>query len=184
MQAWATQHLTNNVHIPALSVDPEVALQQLEAIVQSSVTPLGVIGSSLGGFYANVLAAKYGLRAVLINPAVHPHLLLKDYVGVQENHHTGVAAEVRPEHFDFLEKMEVAPRFPQNLLVLLETGDETLDYRQAVDFYAGCQQDITEGGSHAYESFAKKLPDIVSFLNKTTLGNETHSKTMTKEEHE
>lgn len=33
---------------------------------------LGIIGSSLGGFYATVLAERHGCRVVLLNPAVHP----------------------------------------------------------------------------------------------------------------
>jgi hypothetical protein len=87
-------------------------------------------------------------------------------VGVQENYHTGIASEVRPEHFEFLENIEVSPRYPSQILVLLETGDETLDYQLAEQFYVGCHLDITKGGSHSYEGFAEKLPSIIAFLNK------------------
>lgn len=167
MQAWAARHPGVRVQVPALPVDPCAALEQLEGIVRTSATPPGLIGSSLGGFYANILAARHGLRAVLLNPAVHPHQLLRAYVGMQENHHTGVASEVKPEHFDFLERIEVKPPHPERLRVLLETGDETLDYRLAVRFYDGCGLDITEGGSHAYEGFADRLPGIIAFLNET-----------------
>jgi predicted esterase YcpF (UPF0227 family) len=165
MQAYAARHPQLRVQVPALPVDPAAALAILEDCIRRSPTPPGLIGSSLGGFYANILAARHALRAVLVNPAVHPHRLLAAYVGEQRNHHTGVAAEVKPEHFRLLEALEVAPRHPERLWVLLETGDETLDYRQAVAFYAACAQDVTPGGSHAYESFAGKLPAIVDFLN-------------------
>lgn len=165
MRRWAAQHPDCLLLTPDLPVDPQAAMALLEDSLASFSQPPGLIGSSLGGFYANVLAARHGLPAVLINPAVHPHQLLRDYVGVQANYHTGVAAEVTPAHFDFLERIEVAPRHPQQIRVLLETGDETLDYRQAVQFYAGCEQDITEGGSHAYESFPHKIDSIVAFLN-------------------
>lgn len=168
MQAWADKHPEYRLHIPALPVDPLAAMQQLESIVAAMAQPLGVIGSSLGGFFANVLAARYGLAAVLINPAVHPHRLLKKYVGVQANYHTGVATEVRSEHFDFLENIEVSPPHPERLNVLLETGDETLDYREAAQFYAACSLEITEGGSHAYEGFAEKLPRIIAFLHEAS----------------
>ncbi len=168
MLAWARQHPEWRVHVPALPVEPAAALRQLEAIVASCESPPSLIGSSLGGFYANILAARHGLRAVLLNPAVHPHLLLRAYAGTQKHHHTGEAIEVRPEHFALLEQLEQKPPHPERIRVLLETGDETLDYRMAVAFYAGCEQEITEGGSHAYEGFADRLPAIVAFLNEDT----------------
>ncbi|MDI1302374.1 MAG: esterase [bacterium] len=162
--AWAAQRTDIRVHAPALPVDPEAALAILESTRQACTTAPGLIGSSLGGFYANILAARHGLRAVLVNPAVHPHVLLKAYVGEQRNHHSGVVAEVRPEHFRLLERVESVPAHPERLWVLLETGDETLDYRQAEQFYRACALDITLGGTHSYEGFLRKLPAINEFL--------------------
>lgn len=164
VQAWAAQHGDIRIHAPALPVDPEAALKILESALQACATMPGLIGSSLGGFYANILAARHGLRAVLINPAVHPHVLLRDYVGEQRNYHSGVAAEVKPEHFSLLEQVEIKPVHAERLWVLLETADETLDYRQAEQFYQGCAIDVTPGGSHSYEGFVQKLPAIKDFL--------------------
>lgn len=164
--AWAARYRPDlRLQVPALPVDPEKALALLEASVQACGTAPGLIGSSLGGFYANVLAARHGLRAVLVNPAVHPHVLLGQYLGQLSNYHTGEAAELRHEHIAVLERLEVRPPYPERLWVLLESGDDTLDYRQAAAFYAGCHVDIAAGGSHAYEGFEAKLPAIVEFLN-------------------
>ena len=165
--AWAReQHPGLALHVPALPVDPVEALGVLESTLASCNTAPGLIGSSLGGFYANILAARHGLRAVLVNPAVHPHQVMAQYVGPQRNHHTHLVSMVTPGHFRWLEHMEVAPPHPSRLWVLLETGDETLDYRLAERFYAGCQLDVTPGGSHAYEGFVEKLPAIMDFLGK------------------
>ena len=169
--AWAAHyHPELRVQVPALPIDPEKALALLDASVQACGSAPGLIGSSLGGFFANVLAARHGLRAVLINPAVHPHVLLARHLGETRNYHTGDAAELRHEDITVLEQMDVPPRYPERLWVLLETGDETLDYRQAVDFYSACRVDITEGGAHAYEGFVAKLPSIVEFLNNQVVG--------------
>jgi predicted esterase YcpF (UPF0227 family) len=157
------------VHAPALPIDPVPALSELEAIIESCAEAPGLIGSSLGGFYANILAARHGLRAVLVNPAVHPHLVLRHYLGLQRNHYTGLVSAVTEGHFRWLEHMEARPPFPARLWVLLETGDETLDYRLAEKFYADSHLDIAPGGSHAYEAFLKKLPAIVEFLSKKSL---------------
>lgn len=165
MLAFAGQHPDLQLMVPALPVDPAQSLAILEKCIASAPALPVLIGSSLGGFYANILAARHGMRAVLINPAVHPHELLSAYVGEQRNYHTGVAAEVKSEHFRLLESLEVSPAHPDRLWVLLETGDETLDYRQAERFYSACRIDVTPGGSHTYEGFADKLPAIVEFLS-------------------
>lgn len=167
---WVRRHRPDlRLHIPALPVDPVPALARLEETVAACGSPPGLIGSSLGGFYANILAARHGLRAVLVNPAVHPHLVLRQYLGPQRNYYTHLVSLVTPGHFRWLEHMEVAPPYPERLWVLLETGDETLDYRLAEKFYAGSHLDITPGGSHAYEGFRDKLPAIVDFLSKKSL---------------
>lgn len=164
--AWASEHHPElALHLPDLPVDPEAAIALLEATLAACSTPPGLIGSSLGGFYANILAARHGLRAVLVNPAVHPHRVLHQYLGPQRNYHTEEVFLVTPGHFRQLERMEVRPPFPARLCVLLETGDETLDYRLARQFYAGSHLDIVPGGSHAYEGFVAKLPAILEFLS-------------------
>ncbi|HET8732102.1 MAG TPA: YqiA/YcfP family alpha/beta fold hydrolase [Moraxellaceae bacterium] len=184
-EAWVRAcHPEARVHVPALPVDPLAALACLESVIRGcSTTPgltspglaspglssPGLIGSSLGGFYANILAARHGLRAVLVNPAVHPHRLMGDYVGPQRNHHTGDVCEVTLAHCHQLEQLDVVPPHPERLWVLLETGDETLDYRQATQFYAACHLDVTPGGTHAYEGYVDRLPAIWEFLSKKSV---------------
>lgn len=154
------------VHVPSLPIDPAEALAVLEATLEDCPTTPGLIGSSLGGFYANILAARHALRAVLVNPAVYPHRVMRQYIGLQRNYYTHLVSAVTPGHFRWLEHMEASPRYPERLWVLLETGDETLDYRLAEQFYADSRIEITPGGSHAYEGFMGKLPAIVEFLSK------------------
>ena len=57
-----------------------------------------LVGSSLGGFYATYLAEKHGCRAVLINPAIDPHVGLRAYLGTQKNLHTGEPYELTEAH--------------------------------------------------------------------------------------
>ena len=44
---------------------------------------------------------------------------------------------------------------PSRLLVLLQTGDEVLDYQKAVEFYGACPQVVEEGGDHRFQNFEK-----------------------------
>ena len=52
---------------------------------------------------------------------------------------------------------------PSDYLLLVETGDEVLDYREAVRYYAGAEQVVVEGGDHTLQSFEQHLPGIVAF---------------------
>jgi predicted esterase YcpF (UPF0227 family) len=150
--------------VPALPTNPTQALALLEGIMQEQ-RPQALIGSSLGGFFATILAEKYGLRAALINPAVEPYKRLAPYIGPVKNYHTGEVSVIDESFMDDLLAMESRPRNLHKIAVFLETGDETLDYRDALAYYAGALISVTEGGSHRYEGFQEKLPAIWQFLS-------------------
>ena len=90
------------------------------------------VGSSLGGFYATYFAETLGARAVLINPAIDPHIGLRAYLGPQKNLYTGEPYELTEAHLRQWERLVVPHITPSRYLLLVETGDEVLDYRQAV----------------------------------------------------
>jgi predicted esterase YcpF (UPF0227 family) len=121
------------------------------------------VGSSLGGYYATYLVETLGGRAVLINPAIEPHLGLRAYLGPQKNLYTGEPYELTAEHLEQWRKLYVPRITPSRYLLLVETGDEVLDYRQAVQRYAGAEQIVVEGGDHSLRSFPEQLERIVRF---------------------
>src|SRR4051812_47602038 len=73
---------------PALSHRPAEAAALLDDVA-ARYPDAALVGSSLGGYYATWLAQRHGLKAVLVNPAVRPHELLRQALGVQKNLHTG-----------------------------------------------------------------------------------------------
>ena len=121
------------------------------------------VGSSLGGFYATYMAEKHGARAVLINPAIDPHVGLRAYLGSQKNLHTGEPYELTEAYLKAWQDLYVQRVTPSRYLLLVETGDEVLDYRRAIERYAGAQQVVIPGGDHSLQSFAQHLPRIVDF---------------------
>ena len=48
-------------------------------------------------------------------------------------------------------------------MLLVETGDEVLDYRQAVARYAGCRQIVLDGGDHSFTRFPDLLPQLFEY---------------------
>ena len=121
------------------------------------------VGSSLGGYYATYAVETWGGRAVLVNPAIEPHIGLRTYLGAQKNLYTGEPYELTEDHLEQWREL-YAPRItPSRYLLLVETGDEVLDYRQAVQRYAGAQQVVIEGGDHSLRSFPEQLERILRF---------------------
>lgn len=149
--------------VPSLHHHPRRAIEQAAAAA-SGIEPadLALVGSSLGGFYATVLAERLGCPALVINPAVHPQRLLRGLLGPQRNPYTGEAFEITHDHVIALEQLDPAHLAqPSRHWLLVETGDEVLDYRDAVAYYAGARQDIIPGGDHTPRSFRAHLPEIV-----------------------
>jgi uncharacterized protein len=121
------------------------------------------VGSSLGGFYATYLAEKHAARAVLLNPAIDPHVGLREFLGPQRNLHTGEPYELTEIHLQAWERLWVPHITPQRYLLIVETGDEVLDYRRALERYAGARQIVIQGGDHSLVSFPRQLAQILRF---------------------
>lgn len=141
---------------------PATAIAEVErAITGTKEKPL-LVGSSLGGYYATYLAERYNLKAVLINPACNAADLLEPWVGPQVNLYSGESFELSPADIRDLRLIHV-PHLsnPARFWVLLETGDEVLDYRVAIETYQGAKITVIEGGNHGLESFPQFLPGIV-----------------------
>ena len=156
------------LHVPALDFAPAQAVAAVEAWIRANVAAperwLTFVGSSLGGFYATHLAERTGARAVLINPAIRPFDDLAAYVGPQVNLYTGATFVVTPAHFDELRALTV-PRItrPSRYFLLVQSGDEVLDWREAVAFYGGAFQYVEGGGDHSFRNFAAQMPAILRF---------------------
>lgn len=162
---WMREHgLGDAVACPDLPDRPAAAIRLLEDLIAQSKGPAKLIGSSLGGFYATWLAEKHGLKAILVNPCVACHSKLANYAGtLQKNWHSGAEYVLSQAHIDELDALVVEPTHPERYLLLLETGDEVLDYREAVAAYPGARQIVHEGGDHGFTRFTEHLPDILGF---------------------
>ena len=149
---------------PQLPHRPDLALGVVEAeLVQRPKEKITLVGSSLGGFYATWLAEKHDVRAVLINPAIDPHVGLRAYLGPQQGFHGGEAYELTEEHLRQWKELIVSRVRPERYLLLVETGDEVLDYRAAVRKYRGAKQVVVQGGDHTLVTFPEQIPLILEF---------------------
>ena len=150
---FAEHHPQVTLHIPQIPnypahVAPMLSdyLAQHPELLQHG---LKAIGSSMGGFLSTYLVEQYGGKAVLINPAVKPYELLSDYLGQHVNPYSGDRFVLESDDMARLRQMDVAaPKDVTAYKVLLQTGDETLDYRQAQQKYQGADVTVEQGGDH------------------------------------
>jgi len=157
---------------PQISPYPEIARQSLVGLVENFLRegcgPIGLLGSSMGGFWASYLAERYQLPAVLVNPAVHPARFMPDYLGQTLKPYSGEPQEYRltGADVDTMRQLEAELRRPLRgrYWLLAQRGDETLDCREAEDFYRGQRQTIEDGGDHGFQGFARYCEPIVEFL--------------------
>lgn len=156
--------LADRFHCPHLPVSPRAAVALAERAAADAPGPVTVVGSSLGGYYATWLAERHGWHAVLVNPAVAAHLSLQEYVGTQTNLYSGQEFEFTAEHVAELRALDVsAISRPERYWLLVETGDELLDYRIALAKYAGARQTVIDGGDHCFQAWADYLDRIIEF---------------------
>jgi hypothetical protein len=171
--AWMSSHRPEVAWwCPQLPASPADAIALLEGgIAAWPHRTTGLIGSSLGGFYATVLAERHGLRAALLNPAVDPARDLADHLGETTSFHGSDAFHFRPEFIGELRSMTpLAITGHGRYFPVIAMGDEVLDAREMLARYAGCQGLTLAGGDHAISDFDRHLPAVLRFLGLATSG--------------
>jgi predicted esterase YcpF (UPF0227 family) len=169
--SWKSQLLANEMArrgmaaqfvCPQLPWVPDEAVASVSRLIEQADGPVTLVGSSLGGHYANFLAEKFDLKAVLVNPATVDRLNVDKFIGEHANFHSGERFTFSPAHAAQL-KAQVTPPTLARYWLMVESADEVLDYRQALEFYAGCRQTVLPGGDHSFTKFPDFVPQIIEF---------------------
>jgi hypothetical protein len=167
MAAWVAEHRPDiRWWAPQLPPSPAAAIALIErGIGDWPVDRMAVVGSSLGGFYATVMAERLGCKAVLLNPAIEPARDLAAYIGEITSWHSDERFFFAPAFVDELKAMAPAAttRMDRYYAVVAQ-GDEVLDWREMVGRYPGATIDLIQGGDHAISDFAQRLPGVIGFL--------------------
>jgi predicted esterase YcpF (UPF0227 family) len=152
---------------PQLPPSPRDAMAMVyETLARWPVERMAVVGSSLGGFYATVVAERTGCRAALLNPAINPARDLAGYIGdLTSYHNPDDHFYFQPEYVTQLRVM--TPRAitrPERYFAVVAKGDEVLDWREMADRYSNAPIRLIDGSDHAMSDFEAHLPHILRFL--------------------
>jgi uncharacterized protein len=132
---------SDGIIAPSLQTNPALAIATLSELIETfrRIETVMLIGSSLGGFYTLHLATKYNLKAVLINPAIRPYETLSRALGLSggENFYDGSRYEWNESHLQTLKSLIPTKVNVDNILLLLQKGDEVLDYSDASNSAGG-----------------------------------------------
>ncbi|WP_445116881.1 YqiA/YcfP family alpha/beta fold hydrolase [Acinetobacter sp. WZC-1] len=173
---YCQQHTSHRVHLPDLNLPPKDVMAKVSDLMLH-LDNVALLGSSLGGFYATQLVAQHNVPAVLINPVVQPWQLFCDLFGAAHMPYK-VTDEWTLDHAQLEDLKQMAVPWVSNaqkILVLLQQGDEVLDYRDAQHYYgrpAHTSLIMTDmHGSHAMLDFAEKIPMLLEFLSYSSKEN-------------
>ena len=153
---------------PRLSNTPRIAVEQLHEIIKKEKLRrrrVGLVGYSLGGYFATYLASQYDLPAVLINPVVRGYDIMCEFFGECYNEHTGEHFDIGEADIDFLIGLHLEPLpNPERFMVLLQKGDEIVDPAEALAYYEDSALIVEEGGCHEFEHFENHVAKVIDFL--------------------
>jgi len=152
---------------PQLLASPKESMDMVTAhIDRSKADRMIVIGSSLGGFYTNYLVEKYGCKGVVLNPAVRAARELAPHVGMMTSYDSDEPFDFKPEYIDELKELQIEKiSQPNRYFLIAAKGDELLDWREMVEFYAGGAQLVLEGSDHGIADYADYLPKVIEFIS-------------------
>ena len=168
MADWLARHRPEvRWWCPQLPPSPREAMELVQGeLARWPVERMAVMGSSLGGFYATVVAERSGCRAVLLNPAINPARDLAGHIGeLTSFHNPDDHFYFRPEYVTQLRLL--TPRAitrPERYFAVIAKGDEILDWHEMSARYAGASMRLIEGGDHALTDFDQELPHVLRFL--------------------
>ncbi len=155
---------------PQLPPSPAQAMDEiLEATKAWQLDSACVMGSSLGGFYATVVAELRGWRAVVLNPAVNPARDLARHIGEHSAwHDPSLRFTFEARHVEELRLMT-----PTTLTRLeryggiIALGDEVLNGSEMAERYRGSAVTVIPGGDHGLSTFEKDhLANIMGWLQR------------------
>ena len=159
--------ITYPIGLPDVSVGYIKHYIEQKLLVEDEAVEWAVMGSSMGGFYAQYIAQAYGVPYIMINPALDPVSVLSKHQGIHQHPRTRESFTIDERYLSQLEQYIVESKAPMDALLLLDRGDEVIDYQHALSLYQDrCKTLVYDRGDHAFQHLEDAWPHILAFLKR------------------
>lgn len=163
---------------PDLNRSPDEVVALLTQLIGDGVDTV-LVGSSLGGYFANLLSDMTGVPAVLLNPSIRPDLSFRRFL--QDNfaddgqalqadtviYTTTGGWQIVYGDLVWFDDHRLQVAYPDRLKVLLKLGDELLDAQATKDFYTqkGAEVLAQVGGDHRISDYDQQVATVIDWVN-------------------
>lgn len=164
---------------PDLNRSPDEVVALLIQLIGDGVDTV-LVGSSLGGYFANLLSDMTGVPAVLLNPSIRPDLSFRRFL--QDNFADDQSQTLQADtviytttggwqivygDLAWFENYRLQAVHPDRLKVLLKLGDELLDAVATQDFYTQKGADVLAqaGGDHRISDYDQQVATVIDWVN-------------------
>lgn len=144
-----------NVFSPTFSYSTKEAVCEIKSLIDKFENVI-LVGTSLGGFYADYFNTLYNIPAVIINPLVEPRGVDR-FIGENINYYTKEKFTFTKESFNYLLKIKKDKEESFNYynrvsipVVLLAEDDDLLDYKLAKKKFENCDVRVFPTGGHRF----------------------------------
>lgn len=174
LTAQYAKQLGIDVIRPNLNCPPNEVIKSVTPLLDQNTV---LIGSSLGGYFANLLSDMTGTPCILLNPSIRPDLSFQRFL--DDNAKTpkitpsddtiiyttdgGWAILYQDLAWFFEHQLTVA--YPERVGVLLKLGDELLDTKASEAFYLTKNASILtqSGGDHRISDYPELVAKVVDW---------------------
>lgn len=147
--------------------------EQLNQLRQST-SAVFIMGSSMGGFYAQYFGQKYQIPYIMINPALNIDELLSQHQGLHHNQRTSESTLVDEHYVKSIACYRVdSPDYTTPALLLMDEDDEVIDvefcrkqYAQDKLQHLASTTRIYNGGDHSFIHLDEAWLEINQFLSR------------------
>ena len=160
---------------PDLNCPPDEVLSKIQGLVDIHKNSV-LVGSSLGGYFANLVSDMTGTPAILLNPSIRPDVSFRRFLGETYGdetlkdetviYTTSGGWQIRYQDLAWFENHRLKVNHPERLKVLLKMGDELLDSVATKAFYeeAGAFVLAQDGGDHRMSDYDEMVAMVVDWV--------------------
>lgn len=173
-QYCADTHPDIEVLRPDLNRTPDEVVSLLTDLIGDGVDTV-LIGSSLGGYFANLLSDMTGVPAVLLNPSIRPDISFRRFLADNFDgkkladdeviYTTTGGWQINYGDLAWFERHRLTVANPDKIHVLLKMGDELLDSQATLAFYTdkGVAVEAQAGGDHRISDYDAQVAMVVGW---------------------